>query len=200
MRDSLGQFLLLLILAGGISDSLLGQLSPCSGNEIFEVSQSLELSATLALGDLDDDGDLDIVSGFTAETSVLLNDGQGNFNQYAVIGAPDYTTSLALGDLDGDDDLDIFQANSIGNPDRIYFNDGNANFSDSGQALGNSDNHGVTLGDMDGDGDLDLIAGNLGLNIKYKASEKEPFMRKNAINKRGDDTTRLFLRFVGSLE
>ena len=33
----------------------------------------------------------------------------------------------------------------------------------------------IVLEDMDGDGDKDLIAGNLGLNIKYKASEEQPF-------------------------
>ncbi len=33
----------------------------------------------------------------------------------------------------------------------------------------------VAAADMDGDGDQDLIAGNLGLNYKYQASEEEPF-------------------------
>lgn len=33
----------------------------------------------------------------------------------------------------------------------------------------------VSTADMDGDGDKDIIAGNLGLNYKYKATEEEPF-------------------------
>ncbi len=32
----------------------------------------------------------------------------------------------------------------------------------------------LAVADLDNDGDLDIVAGNLGLNNKYKASPKEP--------------------------
>ena len=43
--------------------------------------------------------------------------------------------------------------------------------------LGKSDGwwNRIELVDMDGDGDLDILAGNLGKNIKFKASEEKPF-------------------------
>ena len=153
------QILLVFSICSACCASALAQLSPCPGNAIFEVGQSLDIGFTVALGDLDDDGDLDAVLDpiLGSGISILLNDGQGTFSQNGQTGPQYYTTALALGDLDGDEDLDIFQGNSLGQPDRVYLNDGNAVFTDSGQALGDSDNHGVTLGDMDGDGDLDAI-------------------------------------------
>ena len=32
----------------------------------------------------------------------------------------------------------------------------------------------IVLDDIDNDGDIDILAGNLGLNTQYRASQKEP--------------------------
>ncbi|MCP3982193.1 MAG: hypothetical protein GY716_23035 [bacterium] len=127
---------------------------------------------SLALGDVDEDGDLDlVVANQSAETNTLyLNDGAMNpFSSGTSIGGDtDSTTSVALGDVDGDGDLDMLVGSSNGQPLRLYRNDGSANPLDPatiGTVIAGSDTNNtrsVKLGDVDGDGDLDLVTGNQG--------------------------------------
>jgi len=113
------------------------------------------------LGDLDGDGDLDLVLGCPQGCGGVLvyrNDGRGVFTLTLVLGAAD-THALALGDIDGDGDLDLVEGNIGAN--RVWLNDGSGAFTDSGQALGAADTYALALGDLDGDGDPDLVAGNI---------------------------------------
>ncbi len=145
---------------------------------------------SVALGDLDGDGDLDayianccrtafgvhpqphldtVTTGYSdAYNTVWWNDGRGHFTDSGQRLGNWATAAVALGDLDDDGDLDAFEVNLGGRSesidsvsgDVVWLNDGTGRFTDSGQRLGQSDGSAVALGDLDGDGDLDAFIGN----------------------------------------
>ncbi|MEC7113406.1 MAG: FG-GAP-like repeat-containing protein, partial [Bacteroidota bacterium] len=121
-------------------------------------------SASVALGDLDGDGDLDaMVANRFSPDRIWMNDGTGTFTNSGQAIGKGNSTSVALGDLDGDGDLDAMVANGIASdPNTVWINDGTGILTNSGQTLGNSRGRGVALGDFDGDGDLDAMAANYG--------------------------------------
>jgi hypothetical protein len=137
------------------------------------VTSQFETSAfvtQLATGDVDGDGDVDLVACHYSSSfvTVLYNDGTGVFT-YAL----DFTTggpswSLAIADFNRDGALDISTASRLpaaGEQSRvsILLNDGRGDFSDLSQ-YPLSHNYSETLGvtDLDGDGSIDLISGGLG--------------------------------------
>jgi len=134
LNDGTGQF--------SMTDSLLGTAS----------------NYDLALGDLDDDGDLDAFIAIDGPNQVWLNDGTGAFTTTRQGLGNAFSLDVALGDLDGDGDLDAFVVNNA-QPNEIWLNDGDGNFTGNGQSLGNEHSWAVALGDLDGDGDLDAFVG-----------------------------------------
>ena len=89
-------------------------------------------SASVSLGDLDRDGDLDLVLAkgrhWPLQNMILMNDGKARFVATPLADSADRTYSAALADLDGDGDLDMVVSND--RPDRklVYINDGAAAF------------------------------------------------------------------------
>lgn len=131
--------------------------------ESFTPASSLE-GTSAAAGDLDGDGDIDVVVGEAAGEggAIRLNDGTGDFSAQTQVLPGSSTLSVALADVDRDGDLDaIFGLEAAGN--RVLTNDGAGNFSDSGQILGGAvDTNRVVPGDYDRDGDVDLAFANGG--------------------------------------
>lgn len=115
-------------------------------------------SWAVALGDIDGDGDLDLVSGnySTGTASIRFNDGTGNFSGSTDLTVGSYVQHVTLADIDGDGDLDLVA--TAGNSTAIRSNDGAGNFSGSTSVTLGGYESAATLGDIDGDGDLDLVS------------------------------------------
>ncbi len=119
----------------------------------------------LTLGDIDNDGDMDLISGNDGGTEVFTNDGKGIFtNSGQKLGLISdinvgYDRTVLLADLDGDGDQDLVAA-AIGKGFvRTYSNDGTGAFTTT-HVFDGAMTKDIALGDLDGDGDLDAVLGN----------------------------------------
>ena len=141
------------------------------------------------LGDLDGDGDLDLVVGYeSGELFTVTNSGTAEapvFGALVQIAGIDlgFSSSPALGDIDGDGDLDIV----VGNNDGLLFTITNAGtaaapaFGAPVQITGIDVGDYATpaLGDLDGDGDLDLIVGDSLLQLHFFLGSHDPHIVVN---------------------
>ena len=124
----------------------------------------------LGIGDLDGDGDLDIVFPDAGERSfrrpggkarLLLNDGSGHFTDASEqLGAVEKigAQNPKLIDLDHDFDLDIVLDGKSAET-HVYWNDGNAHFTLATDVVPAAKGrpYEVEWADLDGDGDLDAV-------------------------------------------
>ena len=168
---------------GSVSVRMNGGDATGSNTGNFSGSQSLSLGhapTSLVLGDLDGDGDLDLVVGNSHESAtqvnVRLNGGDASGSNTGLfsdgfdvnVGGP--APSIALGDVDADGDLDLFTLHSgYDGYVRVYLNGGTSGTNTNAFPLFRQVQVGITpqglaLGDVDGDGDLDLLTANQGDN------------------------------------
>ncbi len=144
----------------------------------------------IAATDIDSDGDVDIFVGGklvpgeypkTPVSYLLIND-KGTFtiaetDQTNGLESAGMITRSIFSDYDGDKDMDLVLGGEW-MPITIFENT-DGRFSKKENLGDLSTKYGLWFGlaemDIDGDGDMDYLAGNIGLNNKYKATDSKPF-------------------------
>ncbi|MEM8885518.1 MAG: VCBS repeat-containing protein [Planctomycetota bacterium] len=140
-----------------------------NGDRTYSLAQEFgpeDRTWSMAVGDMDGDGDIDVVTGEIGGVHIWANDGNGNLTLRHATGVRVYLFGLELGDLDGDGDLDIATTRWA------WRNDGTGVVEQLDRwtplIAGRSD---LALGDLDEDGDLDVV---LALTRSHASGAPQP--------------------------
>lgn len=142
-----------------------------SGTGLFTETSVIDSIGThpicIAAGDVDSDGNVDLIIGKGNSIKIYKNNGAAHFTEFSLINENGY---FRTGDVDNDGDLDIL----LGGNDflKIFINDGTGMFTFSNSSVGSAGE----IADLDGDGDLDIA-----FNGKHSAfsSYKNIVIEKN---------------------
>ena len=178
------------------SSALLDRLYINDGNGQFSKTEQRlpagknESTSCVDAADIDADGDLDLFVGirlrpflYGVPTSgyILLNDGEGQFQNFTEKLAPDLIeigmiTDAMWSDIDQDKDPDLIM---VGDwmPVTIFRNE-SGKFENITAQLSLENTKGwwncLKSADLDMDGDMDFVLGNHGLNSRFKCSIEKP--------------------------
>jgi FG-GAP-like repeat/FG-GAP repeat len=141
------------------------------GDGTFAPPHNITIPASgqsMAVGDLNGDGDVDLWIGAPGKSFLMLGNGDGTFE------APmSYSTSpngmggamgVAMGDLNNDGKLDLTASNFLSRNVGVLLNTGNDTFSAPSTVPVLSNPAGMTLVDFDHDGNLDIIVTSYNFN------------------------------------
>jgi hypothetical protein len=129
----------------------------------------------LVVGDVDGDGDLDLLGDSNGGGAITLftNGGAGKLDNKTTVNSLG-GFGLALGDVDNDGDLDLVSSSYNNQMVYVCLNDGRGTFG-SGLATPVHQARHVALGDVDADGDLDVVV----TNLTYEANAAVSILLNN---------------------
>jgi hypothetical protein len=165
-----------------------------NGSDFIKTKQILpvgkfESSATVNPIDFDGDGDIDLfvgirlrpgLYGLPNDSYLLENDGTGNFSNATAKWAPDLNgigmvTDASWSDINDDGTADLV---IVGDwmPVSVLINEGGKLAMKAASGLDKSNGwwNAVEMVDVNADGLPDIVAGNHGLNSRFKASASQP--------------------------
>ena len=175
-------------LGAGTTPTML--LSKENGFEMKDISNTSMMYGQAASGDIDNDGDLDVIMGALGALTVFINDGQANFTEYIQYADDSYgyNTDNSIIELlepvssgGGMLNIDLFDVNQDGYLDliggweaanrqlAIYYGNGQNFTKDRMKVLPYSDDWvnlmNVNFYDVDDDGDIEIIVGRSDLYV-----------------------------------
>jgi len=131
--------------SGGFTEANAGLTSVRNGSSSF--------------GDMDNDGNLDLVITGSGTATLYLGDGSGGFTEAnAGLTGVEFSSS-SVGDVDNDGNLDLVITGQgpSGPTTTLYLGDGSGGFTEANAGLTGVVNGSLSFGDMDNDGNLDLV-------------------------------------------
>jgi hypothetical protein len=119
---------------------------------------------SLAIGDVNGDGHLDLVTGnhLRLSVSVLLNAGDGTFPNRRQYRVGRFPSAVAIGDLNGDKAPDLAVSDYRDAKLSVLLNGGDGTFGEKRDYATGGYSLSVVIGDFDGDGTADLATGDPG--------------------------------------
>ena len=154
-----------------IADEISGSGEPDTGGEepesifVFGSDEATGFSPVdLAIGDIDGNSTLDVVTANSnsSSVSVLLGSGDGSFLPKTDISVGSSPSGVALGDLDNDDNWDLVVTDLFNDRVSVLLGNGDGTFGSAVNYATGSEPAAISLDDLDSDGDLDLVVANNG--------------------------------------
>ncbi|MFC2083992.1 FG-GAP-like repeat-containing protein, partial [Bacteroidota bacterium] len=192
-----------ILLTGDDRNAYVSKIYQNNGDGSFTEQTQISLTGvaynSVAWGDYDNDGDLDILltgsTGSTYISKIYQNNGDGSFTEQTQISLTGVAySSVAWGDYDNDRDLDILltgQINLQTSVSKIYQNNGDGSFTEQTQiSLTGVFSSSVAWGDYDNDGDLDILLSGItdslqGVSIIYRNNGDGSFTEQTQISLTG---------------